>query len=258
VSGFHSRAHGFDLYAERARLGFHPYQAFQIKHATAVHAVSERGKRYLSSLHKQAQNIERSYLGTADNGMSEYQPAGRIHILSCSSIISLKRVELIADLFCQTGDKVDWTHIGAGDAFDIEAEVRPRLAGRDKKLTVTGSMGHADVLCYMKNEHGSVFVNLSTTEGIPVTMMEAISMGIPIIGTNVGGVSELVTKQTGKLIEPDDIDISSLAQFIDNWEHEEMFSSDFRNGVREYWKQWFSAEKNYKLFCTQLKTVHAI
>ena len=67
-----------------------------------------------------------------------------------------------------------------------------------------------------------------------------------------------MTKQTGKLIEPDDIDISSLAQFIDNWEHEEMFSSDFRNGVREYWKQWFSAEKNYKLFCTQLKTVHAI
>ena len=48
-----------------------------------------------------------------------------------------------------------------------------------------------------------IFINVSSSEGLPVAIMEAISFDIPIIATNVGGTSEIVTPETGILIAPD-------------------------------------------------------
>ena len=44
------------------------------------------------------------------------------------------------------------------------------------------------------------FINVSSSEGIPVSIMEVMSFGIPVIGTNVGGVSELVNQENGHLL----------------------------------------------------------
>lgn len=54
-----------------------------------------------------------------------------------------------------------------------------------------------------------LFVNMSLSEGIPVSIMEAISFGIPIIATNVGGNAEIVNDETGVLI-PVNIDQAAL------------------------------------------------
>ena len=48
------------------------------------------------------------------------------------------------------------------------------------------------------------YVNLSTSEGIPVSIMEAMSYGIPVVATDVGGTSEaVVTGRSGLLIGVD-------------------------------------------------------
>lgn len=55
------------------------------------------------------------------------------------------------------------------------------------------------MFCY--SEHPvDVFINLSTNEGVPVSIMEAISFDIPIVATDVGGTSEIVTDETGILV----------------------------------------------------------
>lgn len=56
---------------------------------------------------------------------------------------------------------------------------------------------------FLKNNAISFFINVSTREGIPVSMMEAISCSIPLIGTDVCGVPEIVTRDTGFLIPVD-------------------------------------------------------
>ncbi len=45
------------------------------------------------------------------------------------------------------------------------------------------------------------FINLSDSEWIPVTIMEAMPMGIPVIDRNVGGISEIVNKSNGLLLD---------------------------------------------------------
>ncbi len=50
-----------------------------------------------------------------------------------------------------------------------------------------------------------IFVLTSDTEGIPGALLEAMTVGLPCVATNVGGISEILTEgRTGLFREPDD------------------------------------------------------
>ena len=46
-------------------------------------------------------------------------------------------------------------------------------------------------------------INLSTTEGVPVALLEALAYGVPIIAADVGGNCEIVDENTGILLDKD-------------------------------------------------------
>ena len=49
----------------------------------------------------------------------------------------------------------------------------------------------------------NIFVLPSHSEGVPVSLMEAMAVGLPVVATDVGGVAELVRKgENGVLVEP--------------------------------------------------------
>ena len=53
----------------------------------------------------------------------------------------------------------------------------------------------------------TIFALPSRSEGIPVALMEAMAMRVPVVSTNVCGIPELVEDgKSGILIQPDDID----------------------------------------------------
>ena len=93
-----------------------------------------------------------------------------------------------------------------------------------------------------------LFINLSTSEGIPVSIMEAYSFGIPAIATNVGGTAELVSNKNGRLIDVT-LDAIAIAKTI-----EELISlpiTEFNLLKKEVYQTIelnFSIEKNYKHF----------
>jgi glycosyltransferase involved in cell wall biosynthesis len=58
-----------------------------------------------------------------------------------------------------------------------------------------------------------VFVLSSLHEGVPISLLEAMSMGIPVVCTRVGGIPEVIThNHNGLLVEPDDA--NSLAAAV--------------------------------------------
>jgi len=78
------------------------------------------------------------------------------------------------------------------------------LDGRDNvDYKFLGRLDHVEVFSYFKNNPVDVLINTSSSEGLPVSIMEAMSFGIPIIATDVGGTSEPVTDKTGILIPGD-------------------------------------------------------
>ena len=57
----------------------------------------------------------------------------------------------------------------------------------------------------------------SLNEGTPVSIMEAMAAGKPVLSTNVGGISELITNnQTGLLASGENELVAGLAMLIEN------------------------------------------
>ena len=89
-----------------------------------------------------------------------------------------------------------------------------------------------------------VFINVSTNEGVPVSIKEAISYDIPVIATNVGGTSEVVTPETGLLLSsnPRPEEIKEAILKIDTLDL----------SPREFWAENYNADINYRLFAQML------
>ncbi len=66
-----------------------------------------------------------------------------------------------------------------------------------------------------------VFVLSSSSEGMPVSVLEAMAAGLPVVASRVGGVPEQVTHgETGLLVEPGDADdlAAALARLVQDGE----------------------------------------
>lgn len=58
------------------------------------------------------------------------------------------------------------------------------------------------------------FVNVSSSEGVPVSIMEALSFGIPCIATEVGGTEEIITDSKDGVLLKANFDSDELAEWI--------------------------------------------
>lgn len=91
------------------------------------------------------------------------------------------------------------------------------------KLGLTGHVsftGYRDNVCDIF-QIMDAFVLASRWEGLPMVLIEAMSLAVPVIATKVGGVGELVRNgETGFLIEPGNIDDLVKKMIIINKENE--------------------------------------
>lgn len=80
-------------------------------------------------------------------------------------------------------------------------------------------------------------------DGIPVALMEAMAMGVPVISTQVSGIPELVVDGvTGLLCPPDDVD--SLAKAITSLLADHHHSLDLSRRAREHMESEFDLHTN--------------
>ncbi len=148
-------------------------------------------------------------LGVRDSGGTPPRNDEELLVVaSCSALVPLKRVPLIASFVCELAKerRVIWHHFGDGD----DSAVRSALASRPATLSplLHGWVDNESLKAFYRENHVDLFVNFSTREGIPVSIMEALSFDIPVLATAVGGTPEAVINgESGLLIgieEPND------------------------------------------------------
>ena len=253
-----TRVHGYDLYDERSILGYQQFHDFTLPYISKIIATCRASMNYFSSKHPWFNMFLISPLGSSYGCLLPYKDDGVFTLISCSNLIPLKRVELIIDAISLiTQYKIRWVHFGDGFLkFDIERLAKERLGSMDNiSYSFQGQKSSKDIFDFYRKESIDCFITLSKTETLPVSIIEAMAFSMPIIATNVGGISELIDGN-GILLD-EDVTAEQAAKAI----CEVINASDTElNKMREksfhMWSDRYNicsnSEKLAKLFCDNL------
>lgn len=258
-----SRAHRYDLYEEENKYNYLPFRRFICENIDTIYFSSNDSmtyyinKRY-SEKEKQACN-KLTYLGTLyPDFCVDYSQRQRMTIVSCAYISQRKRLDLIIDLIekiSEINPYVKWIHIGSGE---LEEKIKRYASIKLKKGTYEfkGNVEDKTIFEIYKSNNPDFFVNLSDSEGIPVSLLEALSVGIPGVIRNVGGNGDAIVNNINGIlldaVSPDDKAMADLAKkmisIYDNKERHMEMSSD----ARKMWKDKFDANKNIAQICKDI------
>ena len=215
----------------------------------------------------QPRNICTFRLGSPEGGRTlswERGPAGELHIVSCSNVVPLKRVEYIADAVALLAERLHneggigdvkslcWTHIGDGpQRVALEQHIKSRIAAAGFpanlcRVEFKGAMPHREVLEYYRKNHIDLFIHASRSEGGPVVIMEAASFAIPVISTKVGAVDEMIPQEWIIPVEATpDILVDKVVEYLLLQEEKRLA---LKEQNRRVWEERWNAERNYAAF----------
>jgi colanic acid/amylovoran biosynthesis glycosyltransferase len=144
---------------------------------------------------------------------------GPVSVLCVGRLVPVKGqlvlLEAIAELV-RCGHDVRLGLVGGGPMQDALAAAAKRL-GIEHYVELTGPLGHPDVLERIRA--ADVFCLPSFAEGVPVVLMEAMALGVPVLSTRVMGIPELVEDGScGLLVAPGSRDelVAGLRRLIED------------------------------------------
>lgn len=246
-----SRAHGYDLYTYANRLGYLPCRTALLGALDAVYPCSADGAAYLKEQYPAfADKIQPAFLGTDGGERTAGSADGVFRILTCARTVPLKRLDLLArTLQTLHADRpVEWTHIGDGESLPGLRRIAQTFPdGVTAKFT--GALAHGDVLRYYRAHPVDLFVLVSTREGLPVSVMEAMSFGVPAAVTDVGGCTELVRDGENGYVLPADVSETLLRETLLRAMTD---SARMRDAAFATWKSRFVAQENYLRFAQNI------
>jgi colanic acid/amylovoran biosynthesis glycosyltransferase len=257
-----SRVHGYDLYEEYYyKPSYWPCRPLALSLVDYLFPDSEAGLRYLKERYPaHATRYETALLGVTEPGfLSRSSTDGVFRIVSCSMLVPVKRVDQILrgvkTAACQRPDQnFEWHHIGNGARRSELQKMADEQFPSNAKGYLPGYTSREALLSFYKDQPVDVFINASETEGTPVAVMEAVSCGIPVIATSVGGSKEIVGNQNGILLDenptPQQI-AEAIFQLIDNLQD----AQQKRDASRQIWAERYNADANYSEFAERLKSV---
>ena len=103
----------------------------------------------------------------------------------------------------------------------------------NEKVKLLGELPREKVFEILRES--DIFVLTSNWEGFPITILEAMSCGLPVIVSNVGGVSEVVDNSVGYLIKRADKEAlkRALVQLIENPSLREKMGRNARKRIED-------------------------
>ena len=244
----YSRAHRYDLYPERNALNYLPCREYQLKWSDRVFPCSMDGVNYLSKTYIEWKDkICLSYLGTRDlPDCSKLLPSKFFSIVSCSSLTSVKRVLLIAEalkLLKLDGTSIKWTHFGDGPEMSRLKEITKSIPNVFVELK--GNIPNEQLLQEYSEIEVDLFINVSFSEGLPISIIEACGHGFPIMATGVGGTPEIVKDGVNGIILPEELSKEELANQIKLfYELPKKKKELMRRASREIWHSSFRISSN--------------
>lgn len=248
-----ARAHGYDLYENRRKNNYIPLRKIILDEVNTVYPVSRNGLEYIKNSYPNAKaKIEVAFLGTENSDRKDLENFSKLpfKIVSCSNVVPVKCIDKLVTVLSKIDTyEIIWTHYGDGILLDSIKELAKDKLPANIKAVFKGNIPNQKLLEeYSKNNY-HLFINTSSSEGIPVSIMEANSFGIPCVATDVGGTKELVINGVNgfllkKNFSSDEL-VTKILEFI---EMDEEVYKKYRIASHDFWNKNFNASENYKKF----------
>ncbi len=254
-----ARAHAYDIYQERHRFGFLPFQKEKFRRLDRIYFISDYGKNYCRQHYgfEADEKCKVARLGCRPvRGAADLPHPGKIMIISVGSSPQIKRIRLMAESLSLLHElQIVWTYVGESLSNELDRLLRkaPHVEAH-----FLGKMARMDFLRLLEEQYFDVMLHMSATEGIPVSMMECQAAGIPIIATNVGGISEIVQDGTNGILLPAHPTSEQVADAIRRfkvWNDKDHIR--IRQNCIHMWRERYTAEQNFSAFADDLWSLGA-
>lgn len=221
-----------------------------IKNAVAVKTCTKYNANYLSELAGGGEKIHTVYHGINCNFFSRDAIDNHLRLISVARLVEKKGYFTILKALNMLKSRYPnfiYTIIGHGD---LQQEIL-------KQISFLHLENHVIIIPYALQEvirdylrHSDIFINASIItksgdrDGIPNSIAEAMAMGVPVVATDVSGISELVHhKETGYLAQTRDASsiYNGLVYYIENPNERERIA---RNGCK-YVRDNFNKDKMF-------------
>lgn len=224
--------HGYDLSVDLRRHGLGMY-ARLFRKGDLFLPISERWRTRLIELGCPESRTAVHHMGI-DPKRFRMQPraaaaTGTTRLVSVARLVEKKGIEhairAVAAL-SQQGVQVNYTIVGDGPLRPHLEQLAASL-GVSNSIRFAGHQAQPDVIRMVNDAHLFVAPSVVSAdgdeEGIPVVLMEAMAMGVPVVATHHSGIPELVEDGVSGRLVPERDDralataISEMAARPDRW-----------------------------------------
>lgn len=209
---FFAHAHGTDINS-RLREEKWRREYLRYNNTGGIITISEYSKKQLIDIGIRPDKIFVVPCGTdSQPNFSPKANTDKIKCLNVGRMIACKSPILALDSFrraAEKNNKLHFNYVGAGPYFQAAQQFVTALQLQDI-VHLKGGVPHSDVKQLLTEsdiyiQHSVLDPETGQAEGLPVSILEAMSYGLPVVATKLTGIPEAVEDEvTGFLVEPGD------------------------------------------------------
>ena len=159
----------------------------------------------------------------------------KVHRRSIARLFELKGHDYIiesAKELSKRFEKTTWLFVGDGNLSDHYKEQVQQL-GLEQRIKFTGLLPPSKIPLAIHSS--DILVHCSLREGLARTLPQAMLRSKPAISFDIDGASEVVNEDTGRLIEPKNVEqlTTACAELIENKNLREKLGQQGRESVKE-------------------------
>ena len=155
-------------------------------------------------------------------------------VRSFSKIYNPEQAILVLDSLLKKGFKAELTMVGP----DVDGSLRTvKQLAEDKSLKVNFPGKLAKLEWVELSKKYSLFINTTNFDNTPVSVIEAMALGLPIVSTNVGGIPYLVSKDIdGMLVPANDVEamVKAIVELKENKNLKDRLVANAREKVEQF------------------------
>jgi glycosyltransferase involved in cell wall biosynthesis len=137
------------------------------------------------------------------------------------------------------GRRLEVRLAGAGPTEE-RVRTRTRELGLENVVRFRGHVPHSKLLEWLAGGKIDIVVLPSDSEGVPVSLIEALAYGVPAVASDVGGVGELLGGGCGELVPPRDP--TALANAVERLLESRELRAEYASAGRARVEEEFAVE----------------